>query len=69
MKLVTRMREYRAKKGLTQKQLLDIVGVRRETIIYLRGGRYNPHSRSPIALPRPWTHRSRTVRLHRDQKD
>ncbi|HOB92133.1 MAG: helix-turn-helix transcriptional regulator [Bacillota bacterium] len=42
MKLVTRMREYRAKKGLTQKQLADIVGVRRETIIYLEGGRYNP---------------------------
>jgi putative transcriptional regulator len=36
------MREYRAKKGLTQKQLADIVGVRRETIIYLEGGRYNP---------------------------
>jgi putative transcriptional regulator len=36
------MKEYRANLGLTQEQLAEIVGVRRETIIYLEKGKYNP---------------------------
>jgi putative transcriptional regulator len=36
------MKEYRAGLGLTQEKLADIVGVRRETIIYLEKGKYNP---------------------------
>jgi len=38
----TRMKEYRARLGLTQEQLAEIVGVRRETIIFLEKGKYNP---------------------------
>jgi putative transcriptional regulator len=38
----TRMKEYRAGLGLTQEKLAEIVGVRRETIIYLEKGKYNP---------------------------
>lgn len=38
----TRMKEYRARLGLTQEKLADIVGVRRETIIFLEKGMYNP---------------------------
>jgi putative transcriptional regulator len=38
----TRMKEYRAYIGLTQEKLAEIVGVRRETIIYLEKGKYNP---------------------------
>ena len=38
----TRMKEYRANNGLTQEKLAEIVGVRRETIIYLEKGKYNP---------------------------
>jgi putative transcriptional regulator len=38
----TRMKEYRARVGLTQEKLAEIVGVRRETIIYLEKGKYNP---------------------------
>ena len=37
-----RMKEYRARLGLTQEKLAEIVGVRRETIIYLEKGKYNP---------------------------
>ena len=33
-----RMKEYRARLGLTQEKLAEIVGVRRETIIYLEKG-------------------------------
>jgi putative transcriptional regulator len=38
----TRIKEYRAKYSLTQEKLAEMVGVRRETIIFLEQGRYNP---------------------------
>lgn len=38
----TRIKEYRAKHDLTQKELADKVGVRRETIVFLEKGKYNP---------------------------
>jgi putative transcriptional regulator len=40
--MITRMKEYRALRGLTQEKLAEIVGVRRETIIFLEKGKYNP---------------------------
>ena len=41
----TRIKEYRAKLNLTQEKLAEVVGVRRETIIFLEQGRYNPSLR------------------------
>jgi putative transcriptional regulator len=38
----TRIRELRARKNLTQAELADAVGVRRETIVFLERGKYNP---------------------------
>jgi putative transcriptional regulator len=38
----TRMKELREKLHLTQEQLADRVGVRRETILFLEKGKYNP---------------------------
>jgi putative transcriptional regulator len=38
----TRIKDYRTKKNLTQEKLADMVGVRRETIIFLEQGKYNP---------------------------
>lgn len=38
----TRIREYRARKDMTQADLADAVGVRRETIVFLEKGKYNP---------------------------
>ena len=38
----TRVKEYRAKHNLTQERLAEMVGVRRETIIFLEQGKYNP---------------------------
>ncbi|MFX1284844.1 MAG: helix-turn-helix transcriptional regulator [Promethearchaeota archaeon] len=38
----TRIKEYRARDDLTQKELADKVGVRRETIVFLEKGKYNP---------------------------
>lgn len=38
----TRIKEYRAKYNLTQEELAQKVGVRRETIVFLEKGKYNP---------------------------
>jgi len=38
----TRIKEYRAKLNLTQEELAAKVGVRRETIVFLEKGKYNP---------------------------
>ena len=38
----TRIKELRARYDLTQEDLARKVGVRRETILYLEKGRYNP---------------------------
>jgi len=41
----TRIKEYRVKRNLTQEKLAEMVGVRRETIIFLEQGKYNPSLR------------------------
>jgi putative transcriptional regulator len=38
----TKIKEYRTKLNLTQDQLANLVGVRRETIVFLEQGKYNP---------------------------
>ena len=42
MSLTTKIREYRARDKLSQEELAQKVGVRRETIGNLENGRYNP---------------------------
>lgn len=37
-----KIKELRAKHNLTQQQLADLVDVRRETIVFLEAGKYNP---------------------------
>ena len=37
-----RMKELRARHDMTQEQLADKVKVRRETIVFLEQGKYNP---------------------------
>jgi putative transcriptional regulator len=41
----TRIREYRARLNFTQEDLAKAVGVRRETIVFLEQGKYNPSLR------------------------
>ena len=40
--LKTKLREYRAGRNMKQVELAELVGVRRETIIRLEKGQYNP---------------------------
>ncbi len=42
MTLITRMKEYRVKLNMSQEDLANKVGVRRETIGNLENGKYNP---------------------------
>ena len=41
-KLVTKIKEARVRANMTQAQLAERVGVRRETILHLENGQYNP---------------------------
>lgn len=40
--LKTRLKEYRSLYNMNQADLANLVGVRRETIVHLENGRYNP---------------------------
>ncbi|MFA5155489.1 MAG: helix-turn-helix transcriptional regulator [Patescibacteria group bacterium] len=40
--MTNRIKELRARYGLTQEELARKVGVRRETILFLEAGKYNP---------------------------
>ena len=40
-----RIKEFRARLSLTQEELARKVGVRRETIVFLEKGKYNPSLR------------------------
>ena len=42
MALRTKIKEYREKAGMKQNELAELVKVRRETIVHLENGRYNP---------------------------
>lgn len=38
----TKIKEYRARYDLTQEELANMSGIRRETIVFLEKGKYNP---------------------------
>lgn len=40
--MITKIKEYRAKNNMKQEELAQLIGVRRETIVHLENGRYNP---------------------------
>ncbi len=47
-----RLRQYRLQKQLTQEQLAQLVGVRRETIMRLEKAQYNPSLKLAVDLSR-----------------
>lgn len=42
MALITKVKEYREKAGMKQSELAEKVNARRETIVHLENGKYNP---------------------------
>lgn len=51
-KFVCNFKKYRVAQELTQEQLADIVGVRRETIMRLEKAQYNPSLKLAIDISR-----------------
>ena len=49
---ICNLKKYRLLKELTQEQLAEKVGVRRETIIRLEAGKYNPSLKLAIDISR-----------------
>jgi len=46
------MREYRARYNMKQEELAALAGVRRETIVNLENGRYNPSLKLAMDIAR-----------------
>ena len=42
MTIKTKIKQYRAIRDMKQEELASLVGVRRETIVHLENGKYNP---------------------------
>ncbi len=40
--IITKLKEFRKAKKISQQELAQLVGVRRETIVHLENNRYNP---------------------------
>ncbi|HCJ58221.1 helix-turn-helix transcriptional regulator [Tissierella carlieri] len=49
---ICNLKKYRQLKELTQEQLAEIVGVRRETIMRLEAGKYNPSLKLAVDISR-----------------
>lgn len=49
---ICNLKKYRQLKGLTQERLAEQVGVRRETIMRLEAGKYNPSLKLAIDISR-----------------
>ncbi|NMF07623.1 helix-turn-helix domain-containing protein [Clostridium beijerinckii] len=52
MTLNTRIKEYREKISINQNELAKLVGVRRETIVHLENGKYNPSLKLAMDIAR-----------------
>jgi len=48
--LNVRVKEFRIKKNLTQEELAKRVNVRRETIVFLEQGKYNPSLKLALSI-------------------
>lgn len=48
--LKTKIKEYREKNSIKQSDLAKLVGVRRETIVHLENGKYNPSLKLAIDI-------------------
>ncbi|HRY62174.1 MAG TPA: helix-turn-helix transcriptional regulator [Candidatus Paceibacterota bacterium] len=46
------IKKFRTKLGITQEELAEKVGVRRETIVFLEQGKYNPSLKLALSIAR-----------------
>ncbi len=62
----TRIKELRARYDLTQEELAEKVGVRRETIVFLEKGKYNPSLKLAYEVARVLNSRIEEVFIFED---
>ena len=65
----TRIKELRAKHSLTQGELAEKVGVRRETIVFLEKGKYNPSLRLAHDISKVFSLQIEEVFIFEDKKE
>ncbi len=63
----TRIREFRARYNMTQEELARRVGVRRETIVFLEKGKYNPSLRLAYRIARVFNAKIEDVFIFEDE--
>ena len=63
------IKELRARENLTQAKLADLVGVRRETIVFLEKGKYNPSLKLAHAIGRVFKMKIEDVFIFEDQEE
>jgi Predicted transcriptional regulators len=52
MTIKTKIKQYRAMRNMKQEELASLVGVRRETIVHLENGKYNPSLKLALDISR-----------------
>jgi len=65
----TRIKEFRARYNLTQEELAKRVGVRRETIVFLEKGKYNPSLKLAYKIARVLNARIEDIFIFDDDSD
>lgn len=66
---ITRMKIYREKLNLSQSELADKVGVRRETIVRLERGQYNPSLKLALDISKVFNVKVEDVFLFDEEKE
>ena len=69
MKLITKIKEYREKVGMKQSELAELVNVRRETIVCLENGRYNPSLKLAMDIAKVFNVKVEDLFLFVDEKN
>jgi putative transcriptional regulator len=63
----TRIKEFRARYNMTQEELARKIGVRRETIVFLEKGKYNPSLRLAYKIARVFNARIEDLFIFDDE--
>ncbi len=66
--LVTKIKAFREKQNMTQKELADKVNVRRETIVRLEKGKYNPSLKLAADIAKVFNTAIENIFSYEDQK-
>jgi len=64
----TQIREFREQRGWTQEQLAEMVGVTRQTILFLEKGKYNPSLRLAHRIAQAFGHPIEAVFSFKDEE-